>query len=252
MKSPFSLSQRYLIVVSAFVFLFMVWFLGSYVYGSFILPSPVETVKRLGQMLQTQVVRQALLESGRRALLGFSAALIVGTLLGVFAGLSQAACSALKPLTTICMGIPPIAWIVLALLWFGLGDGAPVFAVFISAFPLLFFNTLAGMRSQDPHLQTMSRVFGLGVWQRMFDIVLPHLAAYIFPGVMVAWASAWKVTIMAELFSASGGLGDQLAASRNTLDTAGTLALVAAMAFILLFFEFCIFEPIKKRTEKWR
>ena len=244
--------QKYLAGLIVFSVLLALWFLGNHVYGSLILPSPAETAVRLWEMFQSEAVQQALLNSGKRAFVGFILALVIGTLLGIVAGLFESMRYALKPLVTICMGIPPIAWIVLALLWFGLGDGTPIFTVFISTFPLLFSNALAGMSTQDPHLQTMCRVFGLNAWQRMRDVILPHLAAYIFPGAMIGLASAWKVTIMAELLSASGGLGDQLAAMRNTLDTVGTMALIVAMTGILLIFQLCILELVRKRIERWR
>lgn len=251
MKSATRL-RHYLIGSATFMLFFALWFWAAYSYGSLILPSPLQTLERLIELLHTQNIRGALLDSGRRAFSGFALSLFAGTALGILAGLSHAMRSALKPLVIICMGIPPIAWIVLALIWFGLGDGTPIFTVFISTFPLLFTNSLAGMSTQDPHLKEMCRVFGLNRWQTMCDVVLPHLAAYIFPGAMIALASAWKVTIMAELFSASGGLGDQLAASRNTLDTSGTLALISIMTGILLIFQFCILEPVRRRIERWR
>ncbi len=244
--------SNYLAGVMAFVVFFALWFWASQRYGSLVMPSPLETAHRLGEMLLDPKVRDALLDSARRAFTGFMLALSAGTILGMLAGLSQTARSIFKPMVTICMGIPPIAWIVLALIWFGMGDGTPIFTVCIATFPLLFINTLAGMTTRDQHLRDMCFVFGLSRWQSMRDVVLPHLAAYIFPGAMLALASAWKVTIMAELFSASGGLGDQLAASRNTLDTSGTLALVVIMTGILLVFQFFILDPLRRKVEKWR
>ncbi|MDR1530468.1 MAG: ABC transporter permease [Burkholderiales bacterium] len=244
--------RHYFVATITFAIFFALWFWASRNYGNLILPSPLETSSRLIEMLQTQNVRDALLDSGRRAFSGFALALFTGTLLGILAGLSQFMRSALSPLVIICMGIPPIAWIVLALIWFGLGDGTPIFTVCISTFPLLFTNALAGMTTQDPQLRDMYRVFKLSRWQVLCDVVLPHLVAYIFPGAMIALASAWKVTIMAELLSTSGGLGDQLAVSRNTLDVAGTLALVTIMTSILLIFQFFILEPTRRRIERWR
>ena len=247
--------QRYLHAVIGLIsvlLFFALWFFGSHRYTSFILPSPIDTFERLIQLFQKEGLGDALLLSARRAFYGFLLSLTIGTFLGILAGLSMIVRSAIKPLVVILMGVPPIAWIVLALLWFGLGDGTPIFTVFIATFPLLFTNALAGMCTQDPHLQTMCKVFGLSPVQRLMDLILPHLAAYIFPGAMIALASAWKVTMMAELLSASGGVGDQLAAARNTLDTAGVFALISMMTVILLIFEYVILGPIRKKIERWR
>lgn len=238
--------------VTALVLFIAAWSWGAAIYGGFVLPTPAQTAARLVEMISNQQLGVALWDSARRAFIGFALALLAGTVLGVVAGLSKILRSAFKPLVIICMGVPPIAWIVLALLWFGMGDGTPVFTVFISTFPLLFVNALAGMSTQDARLQALAQVLELKPWQRLMDMTLPHLAAYIFPAAMLALASAWKVTIMAELLSASGGLGDALAATRNTLDTAGTLALMGAMTAILIAMEFCVLEPVRKRVERWR
>lgn len=229
-----------------------IWHVGSEAYGSFILPSPIDTWNKLYDIIQTEKLQSALIDSSRRAFISFLITVVFGTTLGIIAGLNPLLSAAIKPLVTLCLGIPPVAWIILALIWFGLGDGTPIFTVVISTFPILFSNAWSGMVSRDKKFDRLASVLGLAAWQRVIYITLPHLATYVFPAAILALAAAWKVTIMAEVLSATGGLGDQLAATRHTLDTAGTLALISIMTGILLIVQWSLLEPLRKRIEQWR
>ncbi len=233
--------------------LFMaLWQWGHGFYGSFILPSPLEAIASLAVMWNDGSLPGALAVTLRRALAGFVLAMFAGTLLGILAGLSVTVTLAVRPLVTLLLGVPPIAWIVLALIWFGIGDGTPIFTVFVAAFPLVFANALAGMRTLDPKLEAMCRTFGLSAWRRLIDLRLPHLAAYLLPAAIIALGSAWKVAVMAELLTAAGGVGDRLASARQYLDTAATLALMLAMTGLLLGVEYLFLEPLRRRLEGWR
>jgi NitT/TauT family transport system permease protein len=85
-------------------------------------------------------------------------AVSTGSLLGLAAGVSMTASMMARPLVTVLLGTPPIAWLVLAMLWFGAGDGTPVFTVFIACFPVVFVGALQGARTLDlHHLKDMAR-----------------------------------------------------------------------------------------------
>lgn len=229
-----------------------VWELGAQKYGDLILPGPVTTFEQLRVMFDGGLAMPHLVISARRALYGLSLALLAGTLLGLAAGRSMTAAMLSRPLVTLLLGMPPIAWLVLAMLWFGLGDATPVFTVFIACFPVVFASAMQGSRTVDNKLTDMARSFHLPGWMMLTDVHLPHVTSYLFPAWITALGTAWKVVIMAELLTTVDGVGALLAVSRAQLDTATSLGWILAVLALLLAIEYLFLEPIKRHVERWR
>ena len=228
------------------------WWIGSAWYGSFILPSPLETGAALWRLtLGGEAPRAALLTAGR-ALGGFALAGLAGSGIGIIAGLHPGLARTLKPVATMLLGIPPIAWIVLALLWFGTGGLTPVFTVVVSTLPITFAVAVEGARTRDRGLEDMARTFDTPRLMLLWDVHLPHILSYLFPGWITALGLAWKVTVMAELLASTDGIGASMALARVNLDTADAMAWIIAVVAMLLAVEFLLLEPLQRRMEPWR
>ena len=237
----------------ASIFLFLAfWDLGNQIYGNLILPSPKETFSTLFEMLKDENMINEILITTKRAVIGFSISLVFGTLLGLLSGLFVTASMMSRPIVTILMGMPPIAWIVLAMIWFGMGDMTVIFTVIVASFPIIFIGALQGTRTLEGDLKEMADSFHLSFKMKLFDLYFPHIFSYIFPAWIGALGMAWKIVVMAELLSANDGIGSALAIARSQLDTPTALALVVIMIGTLLLIEYIILEPIKREVESWR
>ncbi|MBV2234938.1 MAG: ABC transporter permease subunit [Sterolibacterium sp.] len=238
--------------IASLLLLMAVWEATSSLYGELILPDPLTVWQAFQALLDSGAARTELLITARRALLGLGTAILAGSLLGMLAGISLTASMMSRPLVTALLGTPPIAWLVLAMLWFGASDGTPVFTVFIACFPVVFIGALQGTRTLDGQLKEMATVFRLPARMKLFDLYLPHVVSYLFPAWITALGTSWKVVVMAELFASADGVGAALAVSRAQLDTATTLAWIAAVVLSLLAIEYLLLEPIKRELERWR
>ncbi|KAB7886480.1 ABC transporter permease [Poseidonibacter ostreae] len=237
----------------AAIFLFIAsWDVGNQVYGNLVLPSPLETFQTLYLMLQDELVIQEIKTTLYRAGVGFGSSLIFGSILGLLAGFFATASMMSRPIVTILMGMPPIAWIVLAMIWFGMGDETVIFTVIIASFPIIFVGALQGTRTLEGDLKEMADSFNLPWHMKFMDIYFPHIFSYIFPAWVSGLGMAWKIVIMAELLATSDGIGASLAVARSQLDTPTALALVTIMISSLMFIEYIILEPIKREVELWR
>lgn len=237
----------------ASIFLFLgFWDLGNQVYGNLVLPNPKETFLTLFEMLKDENMVNEILITTKRAVIGFSFSLVFGTLLGLLSGLFVTASMMSRPIVTILMGMPPIAWIVLAMIWFGMGDMTVIFTVIVASFPIIFIGALQGTRTLEGDLKEMADSFHLSFKMKLFDLYFPHIFSYIFPAWIGALGMAWKIVVMAELLSANDGIGSALAIARSQLDTPAALALVVIMIGTLLLIEYIILEPIKREVESWR
>jgi len=237
----------------ASIFLFIaVWDMGNQIYGDLVLPSPIETFKTLSLMLQDKDVLTEINITLYRASLGFAFSLVIGSALGLLAGFFITASMMSRPIVTILVGMPPIAWIVLAMIWFGMGDETVIFTVIVASFPIMFVGALQGTRTLDGDLKDMAKSFKLPWHMKFFDVYFPHIFSYLFPAWVSGLGMAWKIVIMAELLATSDGIGASLAVARSQLDTPTALSIVVIMIVSLMFIEYIILEPIKREVELWR
>lgn len=238
--------------IASLCLLVAAWEGASLVYGGLILPDPASTFRMLRELLVSGAAWPELVITGRRAISGLALAVVAGSVLGLAAGVSMTASMMSRPIVTVLLGMPPIAWLVLAMIWFGANDGTPVFTVFIACLPVVFSGALQGARTLDYHLRDMATVFRLPIRMKIFDLYLPHVVSYLFPAWINALGTSWKVVVMAELLSSADGIGAALAVSRSHLDMEATLAWIAVVLIALLMVEYLLLEPIKREVERWR
>lgn len=235
------------------VFLFFAfWDWGSQIYGGFILPSPQDSIRMLVQFFERGIALEELWVSGYRALAGFLGALFFGSLGGILAGFSMTLSMVLRPLVSVMLGVPPISWIVLALLWFETVDIAPIFTVGVTALPIIFANAMQGMRTLNNDLSEMAKSYHLPWWMMFTDVYLPHLLSYLFPAWITAMGISWKVVVMAELLSTDNGVGAAIATARVNLETVQTMAWIIAIVTMIMLLETLILNPIQKKMEHWK
>jgi NitT/TauT family transport system permease protein len=158
----------------------------------------------------------------------------------------------LQPVATLMLGMPAIAWVVLSLLWFGGSGLAVVFTVLVTSAPIIFGGAVQGVRTLDGSLRRMALSFRVPRHVLMTDLYLPHMLSYLFPALATALAMSWKVAVMTELLSGSGGIGDGLASARVQVDTVKAMAWIVAVLILLLVLEHLLLEPIRRRLEIWR
>ena len=238
--------------IASILLFIALWDVGNQIYGNLVLPAPLETFKALGLMLQDESVWHEIDITLYRAFTGFAISLVLGSTLGLLAGFFATASMMSRPIVTILVGMPPIAWIVLAMIWFGMGDETVIFTVIVASFPIIFVGALQGTRTLDGDLKEMAESFNLPWHMKFTDVYFPHIFSYVFPAWVSGLGMSWKIVVMAELLATSDGIGALLAVARSQLDTPTALALVTIMIASLMFIEYIILEPIKREVELWR
>ncbi len=228
------------------------WQLGHEAYGDFVLPSPAVTLATVAELLSRRETWELTRLTVGRALEGFAAATLIGGLAGLLAGYSAATLRLARPFITLLLGVPPIAWIVLAMIWFGASDATVAFTILVAASPLVFMGVAEGILSRDRGLDAMARAFGAGAWKRLRSLSLRHVAAHLFPALVLTLGTAFKVAVMAELLANVGGIGGELARSRANLDVAAALAWILISVAALIAIEYGVVHPVRSEFERWR
>jgi NitT/TauT family transport system permease protein len=237
--------------VAGLLALAVLWEAGHRAYGALILPGLDQTAAALLRLSEEGRLVPALALTATHAGLGWLAAVGAGVAAGLFAGRSEAARLALQPVAVVLLGVPAIAWGVLALLWFG-GGRAVVFTVAVATAPFVFAAALEGARSLDGGLARMARVFRTPTAARIRDVHGPLMLSHLFPALASTLAMSWKVAIMAELLAGAGGIGDGLAMSRVQVDTAATMAWILVVVGVLIAVDLALLRPVQRRMWLWR
>lgn len=228
------------------------WQAGHEAYGDFILPAPLATLDAARGLLSDGSARAVLWLTTLRALAGFGACALIGTLAGVAAGYSPATLRLARPVLTVLIGVPPIAWIVLAMLWFGASAGTVAATILVSTVPVVFSGAVEGVATRDRGLDQMAQVFGAGPVRRFLTVDSRQIAAHLMPALVLALGLSFKVAVMAELLANAGGIGGALARSRAMLDVSGALAWVCLAVAALIVVEYLLLRPIQAELERWR
>jgi len=238
--------------LAALCLLAAVWQAGHEAYGPFILTSPLATLAQIGQLATDPDAWTIALLTLQRAITGFALVTAAGVLIGIAAGYSPATMRIATPLITVLLGVPPIAWIVLAMIWFGGSDATVRTVIVVTALPVVFLGAARGIATRDRGLDRMAQAFGAGPVRRFLTVGLRQTTTTLFPALALALGTAFKVAVMAELLSNAGGIGGALADARINIDIAQALAWVVIAVILLLIVEYTLVQPVKGEIDRWR
>lgn len=222
------------------------WALVNATAGPFVLPSLTDTGTAFARIVGGGAAFGALGVTLVHAVGGAALGAGAGFLLGLAGGGVPALGATLAAPITAVLGVPPVAWIVLAFLWFGTGLLAPLFTVTITALPIVFAATLQGMRARDPRLAEMASAFRLPPRVRFFRLLLPELAVHVAPALSTAFAISWKVALTAEVLGDGSGIGGAFATARAHLDLAEAMAWIVLVVVFLLVSEGLLLGPLRR------
>jgi len=183
--------------------------------GSDLFPKPIEVFRGIMELASKGLLLKYIVASLFRVTWGFGLAVLVGVPLGLALGWFRPAFQALNPMIQIFRPISPIAWIPVAILWFGVDDTAPVFLIFLaSVFPITVSAMAAVQNMQSVYLRAAQN-FGLGGLQLFRRIILPASLPQIITGIRIALGVAWLVVVAAEMIAVNSGLGYLIIDARN-------------------------------------
>jgi NitT/TauT family transport system permease protein/sulfonate transport system permease protein len=187
-------------------------------------PPPSAIGRALGQMAQSGELWSDLAASLARVTIGFALATVAGISLGIACAQWAFAARIVVPLVELLRPISVIAWIPLAILWFGLGDRPAWFLIFLGSFFPIFTNTYVGAQSIDPVFVNVARCVGASRLLYVRKVLLPSVVPYVVAGMRVGLGVGWMCVIAAELIAAQSGLGYMIQIARTMLDTERVMA----------------------------
>ena len=217
-----------------------------------IFPSPYEVAEDLAYGAADGSLFYGIAASMWRLSIGLAIAIVGGIILGIFMARVEAVNQTVGSLVLGLQSIPSIAWVPLAILWYGFNDAGIIFVTAIGAIFAVTINTYTGVKNIDPHFIEAARNMGAKGTQLVTAVLIPAAFPYMISGFKQGWAFAWRGVIGAELLFAYLGLGFLLYAGRSLNDVSQVIAIMLVIMGIGLIVDGVVFKKLEyKVMSRW-
>jgi NitT/TauT family transport system permease protein len=183
--------------------------------GSAIFPTPWQVVTGTLELVRDGTLWEHIGASLLRVGAGFSLAVALAVPLGLWMGWVPGAFKTLNPIFQILRPISPIAWIPIAILWFGVGNASPIYLIFISSVFPMIVQTVAGVHTIEKRYLWAAENFGVSRRALFGQVVIPAVLPQVIVGMRIGLGVAWLVVVAAEMIALRSGLGYLIIDSRN-------------------------------------
>ena len=201
--------------LAVIVVLIAAWWAAVTVAHSLIFPTPWTVVRGTWELIANGTLWQHISASLMRVGVGFGLAVCVALPLGLWMGWTQGAYRTLNPLFQMLRPISPIAWIPIAILWFGVGDASPIYLIFISSVFPMVVQTTVGVHTIEKRYLRAAENFGVSRRTLFTRVVIPAVLPQMVVGMRIGLGVAWLVVVAAEMIALHSGLGYLIMDSRN-------------------------------------
>lgn len=209
-----------------------------------LLPAPTAIVPAAWELISSGELLHHAGDSLRREAIAFLWASIAIPI-GIAMSWWRAVDEQLDPLMEILRPIPPLAWIPLSILWFGIGETQNQFIIFLAIFFPILLNAISGVKSIEPNLIRAARCLGANEWDILYRVVLKAALPQIVTGIRIGLGVGWMALVAAELVGATSGLGFLINDARTVLRTDYVIVGMGTIGLIGLLIDWSIRNVMK-------
>ncbi|MBZ9645516.1 ABC transporter permease [Streptomyces sp. PSKA30] len=252
------LRERVLPPVAAVVLVLLAWQAAyeAELKPDYLLPSPADVWRALSDQWYEGTLFSTVWTSMQRGALGFAAAVVIGTALGLLLGAVRSLRVGIGPVLSGLQSLPSVAWVPAAVVWFGLTDATIYAVILLGAVPSIANGLLAGVDQVPPLYLRAGRVLGATGPARVRHVLLPAALPGYLAGLKQGWAFSWRSLMAAELIASSPelglGLGQLLENARSYQDMALVLATIGEILLVGIAVDLLLFAPLERRVLRSR
>jgi ABC-type nitrate/sulfonate/bicarbonate transport system permease component len=210
----------------------LLWQLFALLLDSTVFPSPLQCSLSAKESILDGSLQENALATLMRVAVGYCMASVAGLLFGAATGVSGYFGRSVRDVLEILRPIPPIAWVPLAIVWFGLGNPSAWFVVFIGAFFPIYIQVTHAFANPPEEFIDVARVFRANSWETFWWVRVPAATPEIVQGLRVGLGLAWTSVIAAELVGVHRGLGDRINQLRFVSDYEGMVVCMATIGIL--------------------
>ena len=210
------------------------WQFASQFFSPLVLPSVPTVAEKIAEIVRGAkfwtIIRTTLV----RLIAGLGIGIAAGSLIGLLFGVSKTAERMFSPFINILQTVPPVSWVVLALVWFGFNGKPCIFIVATATIPNMVINLSGGIRSIEPELLEMARLYRFSKWKTLRHVILPSVRPYFRSALEIVIGSGWKLVVMGEVLTTNSGIGGAITTARLNVEP----ETIIAWAVLLVLFCF--------------
>jgi ABC-type nitrate/sulfonate/bicarbonate transport system permease component len=215
------------------------------------LPPPSEVIDGGWQLLKDGTLQRDIIASLKRVCVALGFASAIGFPLGVTLGAGKRFAWFVEPIVNFFRPIPPLAWIPLSIIWFGISDAQNQFIIFLGAFFPIVLNTMEGVRDVDRQLIRAARTLGASRAAIALTVVLPAALPSMFVGLRIGTGIAWMALVAGELVAATSGLGFLISQGRLLYRSDFIIVGMLVIGLIGLMLD-ALIRTVQKLVTPWR
>lgn len=182
-----------------------------------VFPGPLDVLNSFHELILNGTLLRHSVASLFRVTAGFYLAIFLGLPLGILIGRIHLAFALLNPVIQFLRPISPLAWIPLAMLWFGIGDPPAIFLIFLASFFPLVVSTAIAVHAIDPLYFQVAANFNFSSLEIIYKIIVPAMIPAVITALRISISIAWLVVVAAEMIAVQSGLGYLILDARNAL-----------------------------------
>src|SRR5918992_2864115 len=238
--------------IAGYAFFLTLWDVASgTVMSDRLLVPPIAIAQEIVDIFQSGELWMHLSSTLFKIAIGFSIAFLLGAVIGLLTQYRWWE-AFFKDFVTGTMTTPGLVYALVVGIIFGFSQLGPVFAIVFATFSYVTVNVAEGIRALPKDLIDMATSFRVGSVSRLRQVVIPHLAPYLFTGIRYGFSIAWKVTVLTEVFASNVGIGFTMRVQYQLFSMSGLLAWIAIFFILMLFLEKVVLQFIEHRFFRWR
>ena len=240
--------------LTPFAVLVVAWALATRagLVSAIFLPTPAEVARTAWELARDGSLWINIAASLGRVLLGIVASVPLAVALGVLVGLNRRLAPVVEPIVGFFNALSGIAWLPLAITWFGLGWTSVTFIMFNTIFFLVFFNTLVGVRAVPRLFEHAVRTMGGSRRHVILQVLIPGALPSIVTGIRMSIGFGWRALIAAEMIATTTGLGFLIYNAANFHQSDTILVGIITIGVLWLLTDRLVLAPLERRTiERW-
>lgn len=237
-----------------FVLVAIAWYLAarSGRWSSVTVPDPGRVLAEAAGLFTGGLLQEHLTASLWRLVMGLLVAILMGFVLGLLMGMNRIAAELLDPVVTFMNAISGVAWIPLAIVWFGVGRESVLFVIWNSVFFMVLLNTILGVHTADKRLDQAVRTLGASRFQRIWMVTIPAALPNVLTGIRLGHAFGWRALIAAEMIGATSGVGFFIFQSSSHGLSYRVFAGILVIGVTVLLIDRLLIDTLERRTvRRW-
>lgn len=238
--------------IASLPLLLLIWQIAAWIAQSRFLPGPVSVGQEIWDLLLDGPLLGDFGETLFRAMIGFGAAMLIGTALGIVLGRTDWADRLFAPWVVVGLNIPAIVVGIICYISLGLSDFALILAVVINKVPLVTTMMREGVRALSADYDELASTYRMPRLRYLRLVLVPQLMPYLLAAARAGLSLVWKMVLVFEVLGSDGGVGFRVGLYFQLFDMTGILAYTCCFVALIMVLEYGVLRPIEGRVLAWR